>query len=180
MVQAGLEIATIATGKDAQALTGLANLHPMQIETESAVLPDGPVLVLIEDATGAGKTESALILAHRMIASSRARGLFFALPTMATANAMFVRMTSTASRLFAVPPSLTLSMAGPGCTRDFAPLSAWEGMRHQRPTAPLGLPMTGDGPCWRKWASEQSTRRSWVSCPPASQHCGCLGWPTGF
>ena len=59
--------------------------------------------------TGAGKTEAALIIAHRMIASGRARGLFFALPTMATANAMFNRMTTAAAHLFTAPPSLTLS-----------------------------------------------------------------------
>ena len=126
VVQAGLDTAAVATGRDAQALTGLANLHPMQIETEAVVLPDGPVLVLIEDATGAGKTESALILAHRMIASSRARGLFFALPTMATANAMFVRMTTAASRLFAVPPSLTLVHGRAGLHEGFRTLVGME------------------------------------------------------
>ena len=81
----------------------------MQAAAETAVLPDGPVLTLVEDMTGAGKTEAALILAHRMIASGRARGLFFALPTMATANAMFSRMTAAAAHLFATPPSLTLA-----------------------------------------------------------------------
>ena len=106
--QAGLGATPLATAKDARSLTGLPELRPMQRAAEVAELPDGPALVLLEDATGAGKTEAALILAYRMMASGNARGLFFALPTMATANAMFERMVSAASRLFADRPSLTL------------------------------------------------------------------------
>ena len=109
VVRAGLSPTPPATGKDAQTLAGVTALRPMQAATEDIPLLDGPMLVLIEDATGAGKTEAALILAHRMIASGRARGLFFALPTMATANAMFARMETVAAGLFAAPPSLTLA-----------------------------------------------------------------------
>lgn len=109
VAQAGLDSAAAVTGKGARGLTGLATLRPMQVAAETAVLPDGPVLALVEDMTGAGKTEAALILAYRMIASGRARGLYFALPTMATSNAMFSRMTTAAARLFAAPPSLTLA-----------------------------------------------------------------------
>ena len=108
VVQAGLGATPVAAAKDARSLTGLPELRPMQIAAEVAKLPDGPALALIEDATGAGKTEAALILAYRMMLSGHARGLFFALPTMATANAMFGRMVNTASRLFADRPSLTL------------------------------------------------------------------------
>ena len=108
VVQAGLGATPVSAAKDARSLTGLPELRPMQIAAEVAKLPDGPALALIEDATGAGKTEAALILAYRMMVSGHARGLFFALPTMATANAMFGRMVNTASRLFADRPSLTL------------------------------------------------------------------------
>ena len=106
---AGLDGTAVSTEKNGRDLTGLTALRPMQTVVESVDLPNGPVLAVIEDATGAGKTEAALILAHRMIASGRARGLFFALPTMATANAMFDRMTATAKRLFAGRPSLALA-----------------------------------------------------------------------
>ena len=109
VAQAGLDCVMAATDKDALALTGVDHVRPMQAAAETAVLPDGPVLALVEDMTGAGKTEAALILAYRMIASGRARGLFFALPTMATANAMFARMTTAAARLFVEPPTLTLA-----------------------------------------------------------------------
>lgn len=100
IIKAGLDHAAISDKRSACALTGLTVLHPMQRAVDSIPLPDGPVLVLIEDATGSGKTESALIMAHRMICSGRARGLFFALPTMATANAMFDRLVNSVSNLF--------------------------------------------------------------------------------
>lgn len=122
VTKAGLDPVVAATEKDARALTGLGNLRPMQVAAETAVLPDGPVLALIEDTTGAGKTEAALIIAYRMIASGRARGLFFALPTMATANAMFGRMTTAAARLFAAPPSLTLAHGRAGLHEGFRAL----------------------------------------------------------
>jgi len=76
------------------------DLRPMQTAVAEVDLPDGPCLVLIEDATGAGKTEAALILAQRMIAAGKAGGLFFALPTMATSEAMFSRMRPVLRRLF--------------------------------------------------------------------------------
>jgi CRISPR-associated endonuclease/helicase Cas3 len=83
-------------------LTGLPYAPtPVQSWAESAILPDGPLLVLVEDMTGGGKTEAALILAHRLMAAGRAHGLYFALPTMATANAMFARLQECYRRLFA-------------------------------------------------------------------------------
>ena len=107
---------------DGRSLTGLTNLHPMQRAVETVEFEDGPVLVLIEDLTGSGKTESALILAHHLIASGRGRGLYFALPTMATANAMFDRMTAAAKRLFTGSPSVSLAHGRAALHPDFRPL----------------------------------------------------------
>lgn len=78
---------------------------------DTTPLPEGPLLVLIEDVTGGGKTEAALIIAHRLLSDGRADGLYFALPTMATANAMFERIEDIAPRLYddTVRPSLTLA-----------------------------------------------------------------------
>ena len=42
----------------------------------------GPQLFILEDVTGAGKTEAALILAHRLMAAGKAQGLFFGLPPL--------------------------------------------------------------------------------------------------
>ena len=58
---------------------------------------------------GSGKTEAALILAQRMLEARKGRGLFLALPTMATADAMFRRASDVVGRLFRVAPSLTLA-----------------------------------------------------------------------
>jgi CRISPR-associated endonuclease/helicase Cas3 len=95
----------------ARLLPDIKTLSPMQHLAGSAMLPPGPVLAILEDATGAGKTEAALILAHRLMADGRADGIFLGLPTMATANAMYRRMRTSYRRLFAegVQPSLALA-----------------------------------------------------------------------
>ncbi|MCX2561188.1 CRISPR-associated helicase Cas3' [Acetobacter farinalis] len=84
---------------------------PVQALMEVASLPTGPTLVVIEDMTGSGKTEAALVAAHRLMAAGRANGLFVALPTMATANAMFDRLAMAYRSLFqpSSHPSLALA-----------------------------------------------------------------------
>lgn len=101
-----------------------AEASPLQRFVEELDLPDGPVLVLVEEQTGAGKTEAALLLAHRLMAARGARGLYLALPTMATANAMFARMGSSGRRLFAEkePPSLVLAHSRASLHPQFAAL----------------------------------------------------------
>lgn len=83
--------------------------RPMQAAVTDVVLPEGPTLALIEDATGAGKTEAALILAGRMMTAGKGAGFYFALPTMATSNAMLSRLQDAAPRLFSGQPSLALT-----------------------------------------------------------------------
>lgn len=96
-------------------LTGLfpyiTRPSPSQSWVEQVFLPEGPVLALIEDVTGSGKTEAAITLAHRLIASGRARGLFIALPTMATAGAMFARMRESYRALFDAEAKPSLALA---------------------------------------------------------------------
>ena len=77
---------------------------------------------MIEDVTGSGKTEAAVTLAHRLIASGRADGLFLGLPTMATANAMFGRLADSYRGLFAAEarPSLALAHSRAGLDPRFA------------------------------------------------------------
>jgi CRISPR-associated endonuclease/helicase Cas3 len=84
---------------------------PVQIFAETALLPDGPSLTIVEDVTGSGKTEAALTLAHRLMAAGRASGLYVALPTEATANAMYERLGASFRRLFTddAAPSLALA-----------------------------------------------------------------------
>ncbi len=87
----------------------LGSLRPMQDAASEVEFSGGPQLVVIEDATGAGKTEAAVILAHRMIRAGKARGIFFALPTMATSDAMFERMLVALPQLFETPPTAVLA-----------------------------------------------------------------------
>ena len=73
---------------------------PLQEAVFGLRLGEGPQLFIIEDVTGAGKTEAALMLASRLLCAGRASGLYFALPTMATANAMYERMSASYRGLF--------------------------------------------------------------------------------
>ena len=84
---------------------------PMQDWARTVELPDRPALFLIEDETGSGKTEAALMLAHRLMTRERADGLYIALPTMATANAMFDRLAAAHRHLFALDANPSVALA---------------------------------------------------------------------
>lgn len=64
----------------------------LQSHVMSVPLPMPGELVIIESDTGSGKTEAALALYARLRAAGRVDGLFFALPTRATAAAMHARV----------------------------------------------------------------------------------------
>ncbi|MBA1262327.1 CRISPR-associated helicase Cas3' [Stutzerimonas stutzeri] len=84
---------------------------PLQHYAAEVELEDGPQLFLLEDVTGAGKTEAALILTQRLMQAGRANGLYFALPSMATANQMYRRVGQVYQRLYDTDtqPSLILA-----------------------------------------------------------------------
>ena len=48
----------------------------MQAACARVDLPPGPMLALIEDETGSGKTEAALILAQRMLRAGKGAGFY--------------------------------------------------------------------------------------------------------
>lgn len=92
--------------------TGPINSTPLQAQAAGLPLGDGPQLFILEDVTGAGKTEAALLLAQRLMTEGHAHGLYFGLPTMATANAMYERLSGHGYRqLFQAEqqPSLVLA-----------------------------------------------------------------------
>jgi CRISPR-associated endonuclease/helicase Cas3 len=64
---------------------------PLQAYARTVTLSPEPQLFLLEDATGSGKTEAAALLTHRLLEIGCGQGLYFGLPTMATANAMYAR-----------------------------------------------------------------------------------------
>lgn len=88
-----------------------ADATPLQAACADVALADSPQLFVLEDVTGAGKTEAAVMLAHRLLAAGHGQGLYFALPTMATANQMYERIGEVYARLFAATaqPSLVLA-----------------------------------------------------------------------
>lgn len=109
---------------------------PLQRWAEQVPLPPCPQLHLLEDVTGAGKTEAALMLTHRLMAAGQVDGFFIALPTMATANAMYGRIAHAYSGLFADPTSLVLAHGQRSLVDEFAatvlPATAEEGDSRQR------------------------------------------------
>lgn len=84
---------------------------PLQKHCNEAEIPEGPQLWILEDVTGAGKTEAAMVLVSRILAAGGGDGCFVALPTMATSNAMYERMARVYHLLFEEneKPSLVLS-----------------------------------------------------------------------
>ena len=103
IVKAGVQPSTLPADMTAGRILPeiSAVLSPLQQRVRDMPLADGPSLTIIEDVTGSGKTEAAILLAARLMAEGRASGLFFALPTMATANAMYERLDQTYNRMFA-------------------------------------------------------------------------------
>ncbi len=93
---------------------------PLQEWATQVPLAAAPQVHLLEDVTGAGKTEAALMLTHRLMASGQADGFFIALPTMATANAMYGRIAAAYARLFNDPASLVLAHGHRALQSDFA------------------------------------------------------------
>lgn len=84
---------------------------PLQSWAEGVSITDGPQLFFLEDITGSGKTEAALTLAHRLLSQGCGDGLYFALPTMATSNAMYHRVGAFHRQMFSANSSPSLVLA---------------------------------------------------------------------
>ncbi len=112
VAEARLVEAPPAPRLDLQDLIG-AMAHPTPVQAWAlAQKPQSDAqLYIVEDLTGAGKTEAALVLAHRLMSAGAAEGLYWALPSMATANGLYARLTKSYRALFAQAsedPSLLL------------------------------------------------------------------------
>ncbi len=137
IVAAGLHCARPSPDGAVRVLPATTGLRPMQAAVGEIGLPDGPVMALIEDATGAGKTEAALILAARMMEAGKGDGFFFALPTMATSNAMLARLEGIVPRLFSGRPALALTHGRAGMNELFRQIQGRDG------SDPAGGPSCG-------------------------------------
>ena len=94
---------------------------PLQKIAQNITLTDSPHLLILEDVTGAGKTEAAVILAHRLMQQPTINGVYFALPTMATANAMYQRMAKAYRAFYHKDslPSLVLAHGASALSKQF-------------------------------------------------------------
>ncbi|MFQ5597417.1 MAG: CRISPR-associated helicase Cas3' [Nitrospiria bacterium] len=110
--EAGLTVLRSAqSSKTTQLFSHIETVTPLQNLSETIALAEKPQLFIIEEVTGGGKTEAAITLAHRMMAHGHADGIFMALPTMATANAMHRRVRKMYQMLYrdGEQPSLILA-----------------------------------------------------------------------
>ncbi|RIK55777.1 MAG: hypothetical protein DCC57_04800, partial [Chloroflexi bacterium] len=74
-----------------------------RVASEIAKQVGGPSLVIVEAPTGFGKTEAALYMADVWGVRFGQRGVYVAMPTMATSNQMYQRVCSFLANRFGVP-----------------------------------------------------------------------------
>lgn len=92
--------------------------RPLQMAADRLLgSTDGPVLMIVEAPMGEGKTELAFLAHLRLQAANGHRGLYVALPTQATGNAMFNRAL-TFLKNFAPDIRLDIQLVHGGATLD--------------------------------------------------------------
>lgn len=119
MLKAEKAIATLPTASPITSFSDIKNLFPfiekptpLQHQALTCQLSDnGAELFIMEDVTGAGKTEASMILAHRLMTAKKAQGIYIGLPTQATANAIYQRTAQVYEQLYQADshPSLVLA-----------------------------------------------------------------------
>lgn len=117
----GVAPSAIAKGHSLKELfQNIQEASPLQQWAVSVDIPQAPQIYLLEDVTGAGKTEAALMLAYRLMEQDLAEGFFVGLPTMATANAMYKRVAEVYQKLFADNANLVLAHGHRKLVEEFA------------------------------------------------------------
>jgi len=110
--ESGMTVADISQTTGMRPLFPIIKMPtPLQRLAESVEIQKERQLFIIEEVTGGGKTEAAITLAHRLMTKGAADGIFMALPTMATANAMHARIQAVYRKLFAEGSSPSLILA---------------------------------------------------------------------
>ncbi len=147
---ARLESSVIAPYAGTRHLFSFINeLTPLQQWAEECGLTGSNQLFILEDVTGAGKTEAALTLAHRLMANGLADGLYVALPTMATANAMYERLSKAYRKLYAKDALPSLALA--------------HGARHLSDGFRRSLDLPENRDCRRTYAKDEETAEAFCN-----------------
>ena len=110
----------VASHTFADLFKNISTPSPLQQWAIDTKISEEPQIFLLEDVTGAGKTEAALTLAYRLMTKGVAQGFFIALPTMATSNAMYDRTASFYKKLFEGDANLVLSHGSRRLVESFA------------------------------------------------------------
>jgi CRISPR-associated endonuclease/helicase Cas3 len=84
-------IASLVADSFSSYFKGISTPRKLQSEIISIAEKPVPSLTIIEAPTGEGKTEAALYLAVRQQVAQNNRGIYIAMPTMATSNAIYDR-----------------------------------------------------------------------------------------
>jgi CRISPR-associated endonuclease/helicase Cas3 len=109
-----------------------ARLTPLQDLIHKITLLDKPQLFIIEDETGAGKTEACLILLNRLMAKGLANGFYIGLPTMATAEGIYPRVQKAYNNfyLFDQKPYLVLAHSAAKLSDKFTETIIYQDLEH--------------------------------------------------
>jgi CRISPR-associated endonuclease/helicase Cas3 len=86
----------------------LFDFPPNDMQTKALSAITGPGVYVIEAPMGMGKTEAALGAAYHLMASGKASGIYFALPTQATSNRIHLRMNEFLHRIAPCAPASRL------------------------------------------------------------------------
>jgi CRISPR-associated helicase Cas3/CRISPR-associated endonuclease Cas3-HD len=137
----------VAPVPDAESLFGArfelpagARVRPLQEQVVRRAKEMAPGLMIVEGPMGEGKTEAGLAAAEVFASRSGAGGVFVALPTMATSNAMFARVLRWLRRLpdmrsDAGARSVQLAHSKAALNEDFRALT-WADLRAVRGVQP--------------------------------------------
>ena len=102
----------LASSLDLKSMLGFENLRPLQQTVAEAPLDCS--LLILESETGSGKTEAALIRFARLWHAGLVDGLYFAVPTRASAKQLHRRIDGAIQRLFPPEPWAETVLAIPG------------------------------------------------------------------
>ncbi len=121
---AGILPKKISTLKPSELFTDANNkfsLTPLQKACVELEIQSEPQLIILEDVTGSGKTEAAFILTKKLLDKCGYDGFYIGLPTMATSNGMYHRISLFYKKFYELnsQPSLVLAHGARNLVESF-------------------------------------------------------------